>query len=121
MVLVDTSVWVDYLRAGDAALVDLLNRSLVCIHPVIIGELACGNLQNRAELLSLWHNLPQVTEASHNEALLLLDNQQLMGKGIGYIDLHLLASTLLTNNTRLWTRDKRLAGLSEDLGVAFMP
>lgn len=121
MVLVDTSVWVDYLRAGDAALVDLLNRSLVSIHPMVIGELACGNLQNRAELMLLWQNLPHVTEASHDEVLLLLDNQELMGKGIGYIDLHLLAATLLSKNTRLWTRDKRLAGLSENLGVVFIP
>ena len=121
MVLVDTSVWIDYLRGGDSTLVDLLNRSLVCIHPMIIGELACGNLQNRVELISLLQNLPHVTTASHDEALLLLDNQKLMGKGIGYIDLHLLTSTLLSNNTRLWTRDKSLSGMAIDLGVAFIP
>jgi hypothetical protein len=90
MVLVDTSVWIDYLRSDEPILVDLLNQSLVCMHPMIVGELACGNLHNRSELLSLWQNLPQITEASHDEVLRFLDNHQLMGKGIGYVDLHLL-------------------------------
>jgi len=105
MVLVDTSLWVDYLRHGDAVLADLLSRGLVCIHPMVIGELACGNLKNRVKLLALWQDLPRVTEASHSEVLVLLEQKQLMGKGIGYIDLHLLASTYLSATTQLWTLD----------------
>lgn len=119
MVLVDTSVWIDHLRAGDEALVDLLNRGVVCMHPLIIGELACGYLKNRVQLISLWRDLPQVLVASDDEVMLFIEGHKLMGKGIGYVDMHLLAATLLSDDTRLWTRDKRLMGVAETLGVGF--
>jgi predicted nucleic acid-binding protein len=119
MILVDTSIWVDHLRYGDEPLSQLLIQGLVFCHPMIIGELACGNLQNRSELISMWQNLPLPTEASHQEALYLLESRHLMGKGIGYIDLHLLATCLLTTNTLLWTRDKRLASIADSLGIGF--
>lgn len=119
-ILVDTSVWVDHLRGGDERLARLLSDGWVCMHPMIIGELACGHLQNREQLQMLWQNLPQSTEASHHEALHLLEFHELMGKGIGYVDLHLLASCLLTGDTRLWTRDKRLARIAETLDIAFL-
>ncbi len=119
MVLVDTSVWVDYLRSGDETLSQLLMQGQVCIHSMIIGELACGNLQNRQELLGLWQNLPMQVEASHQEAMFLLESRALMGKGIGYVDLHVLAASLLSSDTQLWTRDKRLARIAESLGFAF--
>lgn len=118
MILVDTSVWVDFLREGDDTLKSLLTRNRVCTHPMIIGELACGNLQNRAKLLAYWRNLAVSVEASHEECMLLLESQHLMGLGIGFIDLHLLASARLTPDTRLWTRDKRLARIAESLHVA---
>ncbi|MEX1032783.1 MAG: PIN domain-containing protein [Cellvibrionaceae bacterium] len=118
-VLVDTSVWVDHLRSRDERLAQLLTDGLVCMHPMIIGELACGHLQNREQLQILWQNLPKSTEASHHEALHLLESHQLMGKGIGYVDLHLLASCLLTGDTRLWTRDRRLARIAETLDIDF--
>ncbi|MEX2132039.1 MAG: PIN domain-containing protein [Pseudohongiellaceae bacterium] len=119
MVLVDTSVWVDHLRSGDKRLAQLLNQSLVCGHPMIIGELACGHLQNRLPLLTLLQNLPWAVEAGHQEALFFLEHHQLMGKGLGYIDLHLLAASLLSPDTQLWTRDKRLARVAALLGVGF--
>jgi predicted nucleic acid-binding protein len=119
MMLVDTSVWIDHLRAKDEQLIKLLEQSQVSIHPMIIGELACGYLHQRQQLLSLWNNLPRVTEASNKEVLHCLEKNQLMGKGIGFIDLHLLASTLLTPNTFLWTRDRRLHGLAKQFDICW--
>lgn len=107
-ILVDSSIWVDHLRDNDAQLIDLLNRNQVLMHPMIKGELACGCLHNRDQILNLLNNLPQVNEASHDEALYCMEQHDLMGKGIGFIDLHLLASTFLSNNVLLWTRDRRL-------------
>lgn len=108
----DTSVWVDHLRAKDEALVRLLEQGQVGIHPMVIGELACGHLCNREALLGQWQCLPLVMEAGHDKVLHYLQAQQLMGKGIGWVDLHLLASVCLTPNTWLWTRDKRLAAVA---------
>lgn len=88
------------------------------MHPMIIGELACGNLQNRIQLLSLWCNLPSLGEATQSEALYFLEQNQLMGKGIGWVDLHLLASVALSGETLLWTRDKRLADLAAGMELA---
>ena len=120
MVLVDTSVWVDHLRAKDTSLVGLLELGKVAIHPIIIGELACGNLANRELLLGLWQRLPHAVQASHGEALVYLHAHQLMGKGIGWVDVHLLASVRLTPGTLLWTRDKRLADRAEALGCHWL-
>ena len=118
MILVDTSVWVDFLRVGNDRLADLLNASQVLTHPFIIGELACGNLRNRAEILSLLAALPRTAAATDSEVLFLVERRQLMGRGIGYIDAHLLASAVLSSAAEIWTRDKRLAALATDLGVA---
>lgn len=119
MILVDTSIWVDHLRKGDKGLTQLLTQGLVCTHPMVIGELACGNLQNREPLIRLWQSLPAAVEASHEEVLFLLESHNLMGLGIGYVDVHLLAASLLSGDTTLWTRDKRLAKVANSLGVAF--
>lgn len=119
MVLVDTPVWIDHLRASDTTLVNLLNDSRVCIHPMVIGELACGHLRKRDELLNLWQQLPLVAEATHHEVLFTIEQQTLMGKGLGYIDTHLLTSVLLQPDTQLWTRDKRLHLTARQLHVAF--
>lgn len=119
MILVDTSVWVDHLRRGDDTLIQLLSQGQVYIHPMIIGELACGHLQNRKQLIDLWQNLPCSVEASHHEAMLFVESHRLMGRGIGFVDVHLLTSTRLTANTQLWTRDNRLASVAQFLGVEF--
>jgi len=120
MVLVDTSVWVDYLRTGDAALVGLLQAGRVCCHPMVLGELACGNLQNREQVFGLLADLSGCVEATHEEVLQLINKYALMGKGIGFVDAHLLASCLLTGETQLWTRDKRLAGVAQTIGLSYI-
>ena len=118
MILVDTSIWVDHLRTGDPRLVGLLQNGHVLAHPWVIGELALGRLSRRGEVLGLLDNLPRATVATDAEVLSLIDNQQLFGLGIGYVDAHLLAATMLTTDTRLWTRDKRLAAVAAQHGLA---
>lgn len=119
MILVDTSVWVDHLRRAEIELAELLDTWQVVMHPFVLGELACGNLQARRELLQLWRDLPGITTALEGEALSLIERRRLMGRGIGYIDVHLLASVLLTPECKLWTRDKRLAEIATELGAAY--
>ena len=118
MILVDTSIWVDHLRAGDPKLVALLEDSQVLAHAWVTGELALGHLSRRGEILGLLNNLPRATVATDVEVLTLIDNQHLFGLGIGYVDAHLLAATLLTPGARLWTRDKRLAAVAVQHGLA---
>lgn len=119
MILVDTSVWIDHLRTKDERLAQLLLQTQVCTHPMIWGELACGSLKNRATLLKLWENLPAIKPASHAEAMYCLEQRQLMGRGIGYVDLHLLTAVLLSPGTVLWTRDKRLHGIASELNCCW--
>ena len=119
MILVDTPVWVDHLRGGDDRLVDLLNRGQVLIHPFVIGELACENLRQRDEVLRLLNDLPQATLATQKEVLHLIETKKLMGLGIGFIDTHLLAATVLSDAAALWTRDKRLWKVAQSLALAF--
>ena len=118
MILVDTSVWIDHLRNGNAVLVELLEQNCVVMHPLVLGELACGNLKNRNQLLQLWQNLGSLREINHKEALFFIEQNGLMGKGVGYIDVHLLASVILDANSQLWTLDKRLAKVASELGCA---
>lgn len=116
MILVDTSVWVEYLRFGTNGLGALLADGKVACHPFIIGELACGNMENRKDILSLLHRLPQVLRAEDDEVMGFIEYQRLMGKGLGYIDIHLLVSARLTGIS-LWTLDKRL----HEASVAILP
>ena len=117
MVLVDTSVWVAHLRHGDIGLEALLQSGRVVCHPFIVGELACGNLRNRSEIISLLQRLPGAIPAGHEEVMHFIDHHGIMGKGLGYIDMHLLASARLTG-VPLWTLDKRLNEVAITLGVA---
>ena len=119
MILVDTSVWVDHFRRGEPHLLDALNNGLVLMHPFVLGELACGNLKRRTEVLSLMSELPVAAIATEGEALEFIDRRRLMGRGIGYIDVHLLASVVLTATATLWTRDKRLSVVADDLALNF--
>lgn len=118
MVLVDTSVWVAHLRDGNIGLKTLLDDSRVVCHPFIVGELACGNLKNRSEILALLHALPMALHAEHDEVMQFIDEHRLMGKGLGYIDMNLIASAMLTN-VPLWTLDKRLNGVLSELKIEY--
>jgi predicted nucleic acid-binding protein len=115
VIVVDTSVWIDHLRKGVPELAEFLERGEVLMHPFIIGELACGNLKDRGEVLDLLAALPTAVVASDEETMLFIEHRKVMGKGIGYIDAHLLASVTLTDDAKLWTRDKRLAEVATDL------
>jgi predicted nucleic acid-binding protein len=117
MILVDTSVWIDHLRHGDAELTKLLNAGQVLTHPFVIGELALGSLQNRNIVIGTLQNLPQVTIASDAEVLQFIESHTLFGTGIGYIDAHLLAAAMLSPGTLILTRDKRLLAESVRLGL----
>jgi len=119
MMLVDTSVWVDHLRNGAPALAAALEQGSVLMHPFVLGELACGNLKNRGEVLRLLGELPAAPVATGVEALNYIERRALMGRGIGYVDVHLLASVALAGTARLWTRDKRLAAVAADLKLAY--
>jgi hypothetical protein len=118
MLLVDTSVWVFHLREGNFDLNRLLNSGDVICHPFIIGELACGNLNKRSEILSLLRSLPSAIEAEHEEVIQFIEKNHLMGRGLGYIDVHLLASAVLTS-APIWTFDKKLDKVSVELGIGF--
>ena len=119
MILIDTSVWIDHLRAGDDNLVTLLDSRQVLAHPFVIGELACGNLRKRDDVLRLLNNLPQAPVASHEEVLHFIESNKLMGQGVGYIDTHLLASAALVDTPLIWTRDQRLQKIARKLKLAF--
>lgn len=119
MILVDTSVWVDHLRDGTPALAAALEQGRVLMHPFVLGELACGNLKNRGEVLQLLGELPAASMATDPEALDFIERRALMGRGIGYVDVHLLASVALAGTAQLWTRDKRLAAVAADLELAY--
>ena len=119
MILVDTSVWVDHLRGGDAQLARLLERANVIMHPFVVGEIACGSLRDRASILELLQDLPAAAVAESGEVLGFVEHHALHGRGIGYVDVHLLASVALTEGARLWTRDKRLRDVAQAMGFAF--
>jgi len=118
MVLVDTSVWVSHLRNGDAGLEKLLNDGEVVCHPFIVGELACGNLKNRHEILIYLQSLPMAILAEDGEVLRFIENHQLMGKGLGYIDVHLIAAAVLTD-VPFWTFDKTLDKITKKIGINY--
>ncbi|MDF7799865.1 PIN domain-containing protein [Pontiellaceae bacterium B1224] len=116
MVLVDTSIWIDHLNSGNKQLTELLHGGKAAIHPFIIGELACGNLKNRKEIISLLHALPHIKKADDDEILFFIEKHKLMGQGIGLIDIHLLASCKL-EKVKLLTRDKRLKQAGQKLNL----
>ena len=118
MILVDTSVWVDHLRRHDETLAQALEAGEVLVHPFVIGELACGHLQHRGELLALLAALPRAPVATQAEALAYIERHSLSGRGMGFLDVHLLAAASLAGDARLWTRDKRLAAVAENLSLA---
>jgi predicted nucleic acid-binding protein len=118
MILVDTSVWVDHLRATNDALASLLDAGAVLMHPFVTGELALGQLRQRQIVLTALSDLPQAIVATDLEILGFIDRHAICGRGIGYVDVHLLAAVRLTADTKLWTSDRRLHGIAEELGLA---
>jgi len=118
VILVDSSVWVDHLRKGNATLAHMLDHKRVLAHPFVVGELALGSLTQRKAILAALQDLPQAIVASETEVLRFIDQEALHGRGIGYVDAHLLASARLTAGASLWTRDKRLHTVADQLGLA---
>jgi len=118
LILVDTSIWIDHLRARDDQMVALLDSGMVLTHPFVIGELALGNIAARESVLRALSRLPRASVATDAEALHFIDHHALFGRGAGYVDIHLLAAVKLTGDAKLWTRDKRLHGIAVQLGLA---
>ena len=127
MILADTSVWINHLNPKDPRfsiqhserLKALLNNDLVLGHPMVIGELACGNLKDRKTVLTDLKNLPKASVATEDHVLSFIEEKQLMGRGSGYIDFHLLATTELTRSTELWTLDRPLMDAATELNLAY--
>ena len=118
--LVDTSVWIDHFRRSDPAFAAALDRGDVQCHDFVIGELACGTLPRRHEVLALMQALPRIPAVVHDEAMALLAERRLWGRGLGWIDVNLLAASLIAG-VRLWTRDRRLGEVLRDLDLAWEP
>ena len=121
MILLDTSVWVDHLRNGDEMVAALLNAGQVLTHPFVIGELALGNLRQRDRILGDLQRLPRATIATDDEVLYFIAQHALFGRGIGYVDAHLLAAARLSPGASLLTRDRRLSYLAEELQLRANP
>lgn len=119
MVLVDTSVWINHLREDNPHLREMLIEGDVACHPFVVGELACGNLKNRTEFLSLLQTLPTVPVAEQNEILYFINEQSLMGHGLGFVDIHLLSSARLSHSP-LWTVDKRLQSAALEMNLSYI-
>ena len=117
-VLVDTSIWVNHFRSSNSHLHDLLDNTVVVCHPLVIGELACGNLKKRKEILALLAALPMAPEVDHEEALEFIEINKLMGKGIGFIDVMLLASSRLSA-LPVWTNDSKLKEAAQKLNISY--
>jgi predicted nucleic acid-binding protein len=118
VVLVDTSIWIDHFRKASRTLSSLLEQDEVILHSFVLGELACGNLNNRKEIIALLHALPVVTKIDDDEIMFFIEGHALMGRGVGLIDMHLLASCHL-DKCRLWTKDKRLRGMATEMGIEY--
>jgi len=116
VVLVDTSIWIDHFRKVSGKLASLLEAEEVAIHPYVLGELACGNLSNRKEIIALLHALPGAAKVEDDELLLFIEHHRLMGRGIGLIDAHILASCCI-DSCLLWTRDKRLQVVAKEMNI----
>lgn len=118
MILADTSIWIDHLRSGDAALSARLMEGRIACHPLVIAEIALGSLRDRDEVLGLLDRLPALSLATPDEVRAMIEARRLHGCGIGYVDVSLVASCLLTPGTQLWTRDRRLNAAAIEVNIA---
>lgn len=121
MILTDSSIWIDHLRRPDVNLANLVRDRQVLVHPFVIGEIALGSIKDRAMFLRGLAGLPRVEVALHDEVLSLVERRKLFARGLSYIDVHLLAATLIAPDALLWTRDRRLDEAARELGVVFVP
>lgn len=121
MILVDSSIWIDHLNVPDVELTGLLQHARALIHPFVIGEIALGALRNRAQVISRLMAIKQTVVADHADVMILIDRHSLGSAGIGYVDAHLLASTKLSEGSRLWTRDRRLSDAATRLEINHVP
>ena len=121
MILVDTSVWVDHLRRDNPALVQLLDAGRVLAHPFVIGEVALGQMRQRKVILAALADLPRVLVATEEEVMSFIERHALYGRGVGYVDVHLLASVRLTTGVAIWTNDRKLHAIADALGLAVQP
>ena len=119
MILVDTAVWIDHINAPVTELLRRLAAGEILTHPLVIGEIACGTIRNRTEVLSHLRSLPMIREVDHQRVLQEIDAHHLMGRGIGFIDAHLLTSVVSQSGVSLWTRDQRLKRIAEEMGVSY--
>lgn len=117
MILADTSVWIDHLRRADARLQQSLAQHRIVMHTMVLGELACGSLKDRTLRLRQWTALPRIGSVSDAQTLSFIEQERLMNRGLGFIDAHLLAAVVQAPGSRLWTHDRRLGEVAEELGV----
>lgn len=118
MILADTGIWIDHIRGGDTRLDDLLMNKQICMHAFVVAELMLGSLSKRADWLTMLRDLRALPTVTTAEVLALIERRRLYARGIGFVDVALLASCLLVPGTQLWTRDRRLAEVAADLGIA---
>jgi len=121
LILVDTSVWVDHLRRDNPGLVKLLDAGRVLVHPFVIGGVALGQMRQRKVILGALVDLPRVLVATEEEAMSFIERHALYGRGVGYVDVHLLAAVRLTTGVALWTNDRKLHAVADALGLAMQP
>lgn len=117
MILADTSIWIDHLNAGDVLMAQLLDRAEILVHPFVVGELAMGSFRHRKRAFKTLRRLPEMIPVRHSEVIGFVNSARLYGRGIGYVDAHLLAAVRLRPSVRLWTRDHRLRLLASELGL----
>ncbi len=118
-VLVDTNVWIAHLKSSEPLLMELLRNNAVYIHTLVIGELACGSISDRAERLKDWDALPHLPESKNGKVIQYIETQNLMSRGIGLVDAHLLYAVEKSYNVKLWSRDQKLHSVATDLGVEY--
>lgn len=118
MILIDSSVWIDHFRQPLSVIFELAEGERILSHPFVIGELALGSIKDRREVIDNMAILPKAIAANDEEVLMLIERKKLFGRGIGYADAHLIASTLLTDGARLWSFDRRLTSAAQELGCA---
>lgn len=120
MILVDTSVWIDHLRAADSNLIKHLSAGKLVMHSMVMGELACGNLRNRTATMNLLDAIPKIGELTSSDVIAQIEKDALAGRGIGFVDAHLLCAVKKRQGARLWTRDRGLMEIAKEFGVAYV-